>query len=68
MINMGYVCGLLPVTGVPLPLISAGGTSLVMTLASIGMLAAFARHEPDAQEAISHRRAARRLRLGRPRR
>ena len=30
-INVGYVTGLLPVTGIPLPLISAGGTSLVIT-------------------------------------
>src|SRR5579875_2076872 len=38
-INVGYVTGLLPVTGIPLPLISAGGTSLLMTFFVIGMLA-----------------------------
>jgi cell division protein FtsW len=48
--NMGYVVGLLPVTGVQLPLISAGGTSLVLTLFIIGLLARFARSEPDAVE------------------
>jgi len=37
-INMGAVTGMLPITGVPLPLISFGGTSLVLTLASIGIL------------------------------
>jgi cell division protein FtsW len=47
-INMGYVSGLLPVTGIPLPLISFGGTSLVVTLFVLGMLASFARHEPAA--------------------
>ncbi|MDP9240029.1 MAG: putative lipid II flippase FtsW, partial [Actinomycetota bacterium] len=31
-INVGYVVGLLPVTGIPLPLISFGGTSLVLTM------------------------------------
>ncbi|WP_299955704.1 putative lipid II flippase FtsW [uncultured Modestobacter sp.] len=55
--NMGYVVGLLPVTGVTLPLISAGGTSLVLTLFVIGLLARFARSEPAA---IAHQRHARR--------
>ena len=49
--NMGYVVGLLPVTGVTLPFISAGGTSLVLTLFIIGLLARFARSEPAAIEA-----------------
>jgi cell division protein FtsW len=49
--NMGYVVGLLPVTGVTLPLISAGGTSLVLTLFIVGLLARFARSEPEAIEA-----------------
>ena len=31
-INIGYVVGLLPVTGIPLPLVSSGGTSLVLAL------------------------------------
>ncbi len=38
LINMGAVVGLLPITGVPLPLISAGGTSVVFTLSSLGIL------------------------------
>jgi cell division protein FtsW len=50
--NMGYVVGILPVTGVTLPLISAGGTSLVLTLFIVGLLARFARSEPDAIEAL----------------
>jgi rod shape determining protein RodA len=37
-INMGMVIGQLPVVGVPLPLISYGGTSLVTILASFGIL------------------------------
>jgi cell division protein FtsW len=39
------------VTGVQLPLISAGGTSLVLTLFIVGLLARFARSEPAAIEA-----------------
>jgi cell division protein FtsW len=47
-INIGYVTGLLPVTGIPLPLISAGGTSLLITFFVLGMLVSFARHEAPA--------------------
>lgn len=53
-INIGYVVGLLPVTGIPLPLISAGGTSLVLTMFVFGILANAARHEPDAATALRH--------------
>jgi cell division protein FtsW len=42
-INLGAVTGLLPITGVPLPLVSFGGTALVVTLAGIGILASVAR-------------------------
>ncbi|SFW74946.1 putative lipid II flippase FtsW [Amycolatopsis australiensis] len=47
-INIGYVVNILPVTGVTLPLISYGGTSLVVTMFLFGVLAHCARHEPDA--------------------
>jgi cell division protein FtsW len=67
-LNMGYVSGLLPVTGVPLPLISAGGTSLLVTVFALGMLASFARHEPAAAAQLADRgRVARLLRLPAPR-
>ena len=52
-INMAVVTGALPVLGVPLPLVSRGGTALVSVLLAIGVLLAFARHEPGAQEALS---------------
>ena len=39
-VNMGMVAGLLPVVGVPLPLVSAGGTSVVTLLAGFGILMA----------------------------
>jgi len=51
-INVGYVIGLLPVTGLQLPLISAGGTSTATTLFIMGMIANAARHEPEAVAAL----------------
>lgn len=57
-INVGYVTGLLPVTGIPLPFVSSGGSSLLVSLVVLGMLTAFARHEGPAIAAA--RRAARR--------
>lgn len=51
-INIGYVIGLLPVTGIQLPMISAGGTSAIITLGSMGLLASCARHEPEAISAM----------------
>lgn len=38
LVNMGAVTATLPITGVPLPLVSFGGTSLVVTLAAMGIL------------------------------
>jgi rod shape determining protein RodA len=37
-VNMGMVSGLLPVVGVPLPLVSAGGTSIITLMAGFGVL------------------------------
>ncbi|SBT48216.1 cell division-specific peptidoglycan biosynthesis regulator FtsW [Micromonospora narathiwatensis] len=62
-INIGGVTGLLPLTGVPLPFISDGGSALVVTLAAVGMLASFARAEPDAARALHARPPARWVRL-----
>ena len=41
-VNMGMVSGILPVVGVPLPLVSYGGTSMVTLLAGFGILMAIA--------------------------
>lgn len=54
-INIGVVIGLLPVIGVPLPLVSAGGTALIMTMAALGVVISFARSEPGAAEALAAR-------------
>lgn len=44
LVNIGMVSGLLPVVGIPLPLVSFGGTSLVTMMASFGMIMAIATH------------------------
>ena len=51
-INIGYVVGLLPVTGIPLPLVSSGGSALVTAMFVGGLLANAARHEPEAIAAL----------------
>ena len=43
MINLGAVLGVLPIAGVPLPFVSYGGSSLLPSMAAIGMLLSFAR-------------------------
>ncbi len=43
-INVGMVTGILPVVGLPLPLISYGGSSLVTSMASFGMLMSIKTH------------------------
>ncbi len=42
-VNLGAVTGLLPITGVPLPLVSFGGSALIVTLAAVGILSNIAR-------------------------
>ena len=55
MVNIGSVTGLLPIIGVPLPLVSSGGSALVTTLFALGMLLSFARAEPDCRAALKAR-------------
>ena len=62
LVNIGAVIGLLPITGIPLPLISAGGSSLIFTMFALGMLMSLARHEPRAvaaRAALAARRSGR---------
>ena len=51
LVNIGVVLGVFPVLGVPLPLISAGGTALVTTLLAIGVVLSFARADHAESEA-----------------
>jgi cell division protein FtsW len=63
-INMGVVTGSLPTKGLPLPFISFGGSSLVASMAMVGVLVNLARHaiaEDVERDAQCIRDAARRL-------
>jgi cell division protein FtsW len=61
-INLGAVTGLLPITGVPLPLVSFGGTALVVTLAGVGVLVSVARSSArSGTDAAPHGRARSRM-------
>ncbi|HTW04803.1 MAG TPA: putative peptidoglycan glycosyltransferase FtsW [Streptosporangiaceae bacterium] len=53
LVNIGAVIGMLPITGVPLPLVSAGLSSLLVTMVALGMLMSFAKREPGAAQALA---------------
>jgi cell division protein FtsW len=59
MINVGMVLALLPVIGLPLPLVSYGGSALLPSLVALGLLVSFARSEPGARSALRARRRRR---------
>jgi cell division protein FtsW len=63
LINVGTVIGLLPITGVTLPLVSVGGSSLVTTLVALGILVAVARSESPPSERPQRRPAPRAVEL-----
>ena len=56
-INMGVVTGMMPTTGLPLPFFSAGGTSVTMIMAAVGILLSISR---ENGRAIIHRKENRR--------
>jgi cell division protein FtsW len=66
LVNMGAVTGVLPIAGVPLPFISYGGSSLVVTLLGVGVLVSIARAgtadhtHPASRRSAPARRASRR--------
>ena len=50
LVNIGAVLGTLPITGVPLPLVSYGGSSLIPTLVAFGVLLSFARQQGQLEQ------------------
>lgn len=54
-VNIGAVIRVLPITGIPLPLVSYGGSALIPTLIGLGILLAFAKREPGARQALAAR-------------
>ena len=54
-INIAAVIGLFPIIGVPLPLVSSGGSSLLSIMAALGIAMSFARREPGAEAALKAR-------------
>jgi cell division protein FtsW len=59
LLNMGSVLAVLPIVGVPLPLVSYGGSALMPMLVAVAVLVAFARQEPGARAALAARREGR---------
>jgi cell division protein FtsW len=55
MINVGMVLAVLPVIGIPLPIVSYGGSALLPSLVALGLVIGFARREPEAAAAGSRR-------------
>ena len=53
LINLGVVLRLLPVAGVPLPLLSYGGSALMANVFAVGVLITCARYEPAARKLLS---------------
>ncbi len=58
-INIGMVLALFPVIGLPLPLVSYGGSALLPSLVALGLLMSFARSEPGAAAALRDRKRRR---------
>ena len=54
-VNIGAVIGVFPITGVPLPLVSKGLSSVLVTMVGLGMLMSFARRVPGASQALAAR-------------
>ena len=57
LVNLGAVTAAMPVTGVPLPLVSFGGSSLVVTLVALGILVSIGRAGPRRARASASRAA-----------
>ncbi len=55
LINLAVVLRLLPIAGVPLPLVSYGGSALIANLLAVGVLIGCARREPDARRVLARK-------------
>lgn len=70
LVNVGGIIRLIPLTGIPLPFISYGGSSLIMTMAAVGVLLSVSRYTresaPERQPAHRQARPARRARVASP--
>ena len=55
LINLAVVLRLLPIAGVPLPLVSYGGSALIANLLAVGVLLACARREPEARKLLARK-------------
>jgi cell division protein FtsW len=60
------VLAVVPVIGIPLPLVSYGGSALLPSLVALGLLVGFARNEPEAAAALAARRRTRSAGLSAP--
>jgi rod shape determining protein RodA len=52
-INVGTNMGVIPATGIPLPLVSAGGSSVVATLFSLGIVQSIISHSAQGEDTDS---------------
>ncbi|HEY7401789.1 MAG TPA: putative lipid II flippase FtsW [Actinomycetota bacterium] len=57
-VNLGAVTGLLPITGVPLPFVSFGGSALIVSLTGVGVLASIARESGSMRRRRARKAAA----------
>ena len=57
LINLAVVLRMLPIAGVPLPLLSYGGSALIANLLAVGVLLSCARREPAARQFLERRSA-----------
>ena len=51
--SVGMTMGMMPVTGIPLPLVSYGGSSMLTTMASLGLVAGVYRRRLDIEGMLS---------------
>jgi cell division protein FtsW len=63
LINLAVVLRMIPIAGVPLPLLSYGGSALISSLLAIGVLLSCARREPAARKLLDRRSARPRPRM-----